>query len=1642
MRLKIKDITKRALIIAMCIISLISATVSVIPLAYSSGSQSLLSSNRALGSPVLNNNFTLDNWNKWEIICWGVFLSNFCQPLIDDYESAFKETGDTKTSNGAGYRALVFGSGNDRTNNETIEALCDYAIEQQKGAAKKTIYVSWVKVEDGVIGEKPDLNAIGDDATLTPAKVKDFFLKDSKDGGSEGDNSSYFHIPGNGYVLTSSTIANYGEMYYKFDGNLPLFYVQSSSGQYTKIFDFTDSWDIQVFCAMLNGIRANATENGLGNEFESALKTYQTSEDPVGLDVFGNILIGSTCKMLVPAACNQHITNEPKINLLNSWIFNGYSSTYSDSQLILGLKQGTVGWEAFNDQFGDSCSGVPALSVSNIGNAGFLYYDTDSIVASNGYKVGSYGKLLKDLFDCDINNNVNKYPIKFEIAGSNLKGVKFDKDILATNLLAANLVANTSGNTTQPKMLTELIQYNGDRLSLFSNSPVAIPVKIKITKTREEPTSAGAIRHLMNALYKVYSGNTNQSSKLDFNSADVKALLESSDANSASTLIGSPITSTFWDAYKTGINDGKYSKQGLSKWLGGANDNLTNHSSRVVLLYPVSETMKAVSQVLGVNENIEQSAFAQYSTMMYLTYLDWYGIVNKTTLTGGTDASSEFNLAIYDETSDILKFDPSSKIDTKSAEEMQAEVTQLGYYMLHPEEGREYRKNLIVTGVADWIYEQYNRICYGGASSDYSGSASKSQSGFLAVETYDENVLTSPFLDNYADIAVIIIMGSTILIILFAIIKGKRFTWILLSLVVVVTTVLLQPTSGEITPYMTSLTVQKLFQPKMSFWAVSEGIANTSMEAELMAETSGLDDEAAKQSLYLIKNLSALYTDRALMLKQDISQKVLQHVDGVYTEAQSLQSARWLLPMLMQQFTGVEEDATNYLYVKLSNVLDDCSNMYWYFNPDDAKNVTKQTLTSTQDPEAVGNTMGNANKAAVMTDADTTVNTHDVSKKVDTDINYRQFSYTVKDSSLELPTHTYAYLLDVGRSTYNRKTVFGANAENYENVDSWQKYIDMAVDSKSATIANWRTDNPDGFEYTADTYERSDRNTITSDMNYLLSTESPIYYFYNGIKDSFDTLASVGLVIGSLQGDYETVDGVDKRINFMYATESDTRELQDFSNAKATGWVRDVLDLEEMFTNMIPYMYEMQLIAGGFDGESGILVESVSNDSDETQPLLISKELSYYEGQPQSWMYRCNWATKLMENPNYSKATTVRDSNGNKHTVTNPMLAEAYPEDRPMVFSEAQMHAMGLSEADLNLVELKCVEVNKNVTKQWTLLINYAGTSGLTKEVLYRQMATDALLIFNEEFSNAGLTNSIYKLYPTTIDLRYLSFDAIMKMLMINVSRDTSYVYGNTMETLINNSDTIQAFLLLMVAWICTVLMPLFRTILMAAIFYLGFLANIRSLFSSNKYKVKIACGQLVTNVLFMVYTIAYYGILFAMMSLSSTDEVLSYSRISVNVGNPGWLLLVLMVLSGVYVVLMGLQIVFCFKHYRDMGAEMYSSVASSIVGKLSDSISGLGGSITNFFDSESSSSKTVMSNSSGSVKGTGIKSEKQTTTTTTTTTSTTNSTTTLQQKADQSEEVRDELTATPYETVDNSDEINTTSAADIDAQIKAGSEM
>lgn len=1577
---------------------------------------STLGTNQALGSPIINPNFSAEDWNKWEMVVWGIFLSNFATPFVDDYNSAFNLSSGYG-SNGSGAKALQFGSGMDIQNNKVLQDLLDYAINQQMQGSIKQIYVSYNTMENGTITKNSSFNNSSTSTDSTEADSTTGTMDDVAGGGStdsdirpatvadlmvsnkvEKNKTSANLNDGNGLAFLVDKFVdttNYIPLVGVDNAEVPTFAIKSSGGQYTKVFDYTDSYDLGVTTLMLTRGLCGDYKKEFADVFSSIINNPE--DYMLVLDCFGNICtqMNGKCTIIIPASANKWLTTSPSINLVNSLVFNACTSTSTSTQLVMNAGQAENGW--WSTFTGNQIkSGVAAFSNKadgvNPGQA-VIYYDTDTIVMQDAIKSGwtlsnnkytvNTGELYKKLYACDINSALSgSYTFKVEPA--NLTDEVFEifgsedsvKTACKNMILATSQLSNIFNTAPDAEVLTKLkTAKQGEELNIFGK-PVVIPVQMipssKVGNWRpwvggsDKDFNLAAIHRMFaNYAYQSYM-YTRETAAGTLRSEDVREAYEDAETpydlynnlvslnNIQFTRLARSFILERSDFYKDVdsskmINFSLAGKKGPFVLQGTesvdafkintdrvdtGNGNISpdrdtdlkalmarNPFARSVKAYATSDVMCSIANILGVRDGTE---FAVYSMYIYLTYLDWYGISSNNGVTG---ASSKLNPNIYDGTSDILNVNINDIADVMTDEQKEDAVLNWTYMMLNPTDGREYRSNIIISGISDFIYNTYQKIVYGDSSSYYStgtGVTSRNSTGFMTVAPYSENFATAWFVNNYSYFAVILVGIFTVLIIVSGLLKRRKISWFLVTMIMMINMFLVLPSTGEVVPLIANNYVQDMFQDKMSYWAISESVTNATMEADYTTGNTisngylnKLTKEEQAQVVKMVKNLNSLYVDRSINVKQDISKKVTMTNISTYEDVQQLRSARWMLPMIMRQFSA-NDGSANYVYVPLGDLYDDLSNMYWYFYPDEAAYAS--TITSSQTKKADGSDLPKFERTANGVE-----NIHNrvswfmpyvdiTSDYITSESKYKQISYDIKNETDNI--HTYSYFVNIGGDG-----IVQAKPDTYSNFDSYDEWAKDYTTKLLATNPSSKMETLERYiEQYAGSYDRFDRGTINGTFSYLWATENPFHYFYEGVKDSFVLDKSLGSVVGELMGDYvQTDDGGEVRKTFMH----DER----------TGNIRDVLDLENMFTNMIPYIYSMQLIAEGYDDVPGVF-----------EPNDKIENISVYKNNSKSWLFRSNWVTKLMENKDYHASSTIMLSDGTKAKVYNMMLPECYEEaGRPMIFSEAQMKAEGLTEADLSLVELKCVKVNNDVSKQWTLLINYASVPGMTKEVMMRQMALDALLIFNREFSPVGIMNNAYSMYPDGIDLRSISFDSIMKMLMLNVTHNTSYIYGDTMQTLVEDSDIFTSILLLITAFICVYIIPLVRNILMASIFFLGLWSIIWSILKSNSTKAKISCGFMLSNIVFLALTFAYFLSFRAIMAMTTTDEVLSLTQIEINTGNPVWCMLFILLISCLYIYFMYKMGCLCFANYRDMGFEMYAGIAQLAAGGISGKIEQLG---------------------------------------------------------------------------------------------------
>lgn len=1517
---------------------------------------SQLGTNKALGSPLLNDNFNYESWNKWELLTFGVFLSNLTNPLVDSYKTAF--TVNNKGSAGAGKKALEFGSGSDSVGNKALASMLDYAVKNQTASSGKPIQAIYTQIDGANSTDEEAKQATIVDLLIscddTISFTKEFGSTSRLSGtdggpvieevsGSEGGES--LEIEGyNGYILKKARLCK-------------LVVEGDSQGQLETVFDWQNGWDSQMMMAWM----AKVLSSEYNDKAQDNLKAMIEAKTPLFLDAFGNICgkVDGENIVIIPSASNCHIYNEPKYNLLNSVFLSDAYTDASGSTLNKNLE--AYKWSPNGYRAGNPLKTKGGLKKGDI----VVYFDSDYAVfeamaskrkeliagtlKASDIKM-NWGNQTLRLLNSRLDKNVgsNTLGLKIEVIGGErgeggfffFKATKSDLVRVCEDLVrASNMLINFYPVPAGKDMLATMVTEKGEA-PLFGQGTY-VPVNCFEENNDGYYT---ALRSITNSTYKYLDGSASAASA-HISLANATALkgelmkktkfidvanwllyedpkIAGSDGSTTgenkkvskfvkNNILGSgksmytvpgnilEILSgsiEYTNLKNKGITftDGTFSFFGNKtniKDMVGTEDRKLGAIERVLKVYTKNEVMKNAMNVLNVREGTE---FALWTPKVYLTYLQWFGIL---------DGKNDFNKHLFSESSDLLNKDAKELFSGTflTKEEKEQEVLDYTYLMLHPTEGREYRSDMMMNWFTDWMYKTYQNIVYGNAVDSYntsSNTGTRSAAGFLHMDSYQDNFLTSWFMEGYAKYAVVIMGLMLIGIVVVGLLNQKTAAWFVVSIVLMVNIVLVTPMIGEVTPYVANNAVQNMFGTKMTYWAMSESIANAKLEKEVATTEGG---ESGLSVTDYVRMLNVVYLDRSIMIRSDISKKITEDSTGIINEVQSLASARWLLPTMIRQFSASDGSA-NYVYQPIGDIYDNYSNMYWVYNPDDRLNV----VTS--------------NASTVETIDESEVPNLDLASKTGRYAGYKDTSAQIIENTddddesgyLTYPWQSVSRLKDDENVAHAGFYLIPNLLINDANGD-WNSYatnLNVDVDSFRAKAIE--------MEQQASSYNPS-KTGAKPNFGFLWTTENPGHYFYQLVKDTFGSSKTMSGLAGDLQGYYKvsTVTGDEERQSFMHYRD--------------TGDIRDFLDMEELFTNVIPYMYSVQLLACGTDGTNGVLGDTKMSN------------YGLYEENYKSWLFRSNWVTKLMEDKDLTRPMKIGLETGEKVTVENPMLPSSYEDaGRKMIFSEAQLNQSNLTEADLSLAELKILKVNKAVERKWTLLINYVNTADITTEVFYRQMAIDALLEFDKEFSPDRLINGTKALYPTSLDLRSISFDSVMKMLMINATRDSSYIYGDTMKQVIENSDIFSAILMLLSAFFCSFLIPFIRNIVLGLIFYLGLWAVICNILAGGITKLKITTAYAINNIVYMAATLIYYAVYALLINTSTADSVLSVGNIVINAGPPTWQFFIILGSSIAYIWVSMKLISFTIKNYRDLGFEVYASWGNMLANKLSNGINGI----------------------------------------------------------------------------------------------------
>ncbi len=439
---------------------------------------------------------------------------------------------------------------------------------------------------------------------------------------------------------------------------------------------------------------------------------------------------------------------------------------------------------------------------------------------------------------------------------------------------------------------------------------------------------------------------------------------------------------------------------------------------------------------------------------------------------------------------------------------------------------------------------------------------------------------------------------------------------------------------------------------------------------------------------------------------------------------------------------------------------------------------------------------------------------------------------------------------------------------------------------------------------------------------FLMNTESPYYYFYSTLKNRYSS--------GS--GKFKTAL-LDKDVFKVNDTKLNSTSMS------ANGKVRDFLDLEGLFTYMIPYLsvcndyvYDWTKLNGTSVPTYGFKGDDVENKSDNINHSEYLKDQKLKNQMQQVWNMYSPWVDQLNSLDIYNKRVKVGTKTLRIENTLNPSYYLI--EGRPMIFSEADMIAKGYRVSDLTDVERRIQKVLDDTYTDLMYLVNYYD---MDDQVLLGAAAMYATFNFNREFSQTNLLGQSVMLYPQSFEMKNFNHDAFMRLALLNSTGET--VFGDTdlYERVMSKTSLFTGILLLLEDVVAVILIPTLKLILLLMLLFLGLLICVSCILNPPEKIVETVTKSLMLpTLLFMLATIVFAFV----VSLVIGDGLTAYvgsQNISIVTNDPTITILLLVVMGFIYILALVkiIKIMFdTYKKYAPASVVAAVGLAKDLIGK------------------------------------------------------------------------------------------------------------
>lgn len=845
---------------------------------------------------------------------------------------------------------------------------------------------------------------------------------------------------------------------------------------------------------------------------------------------------------------------------------------------------------------------------------------------------------------------------------------------------------------------------------------------------------------------------------------------------------------------------------------------------------------------------------------------------------------SGFNLA------DMLSgVDPVESAENE-LEKMQEDVLRKVYALLGTSHS-EYRDNWVRSMVNDTVLSIHNSII----GSDFTGSIMKvgtgnSNSTYTGVMGYvttpklAELPFTSWLISNYTTIYLVLMTVIALMLILMWIAKQKKFGELVALFVIMAFVMLLPKTFIDGMIGVTNLASEKLYNDRFLFWALAQ---HQQSDDELVEATQdGTVSLALMSDLQDVENVTSDTGIRVKWMSPKKESKLNTLLGNKMNNELTTNTTifRWLFSGVMQQETYVDDPLATYVYRPYNDIV--------------------------KIAEDLSSTLASADKV-------TSYAGEDINKKINSNISGKIGSINKGEDGEKTERTSLS-----GNGEF-MKLMYGSNGNTYAMTDEYDEvrgksssysYITELFHSDDVNIAMFNSELvEDNSKQVGLDVDSLSGDALEKANVYLLYSESPYYYFYNVFSQAKADIQTgedeyTTIQVNGSNGDSDVNDFAHILISKDFFKVTNDNIKNDTEYKEQAGYVRDFLNLEGLFTYVIPYLNYGNEYVHLWTDKFGADISDIDYDIEKykdavAESEMIKRDKIHNDCLGKVWNLYSPWVDTIYDTDVFNERIKTMAYDIKISDTVNPA---SYLEDgveRPMSFSPADMHAKNLNDSELTNIEYKINQTLEDTYEDLMYLNNY---QGFDDEVLISAAAMIATFNFNKNFSSDNLIGENFTLYPQSFEMKNMNYDAFLRMIIMNSTGEPlSSSDGSVYVRMLNKSSLFTSIFLIINDALSVYVIPAAKILLLFTLMFLALIMIMYCIIAPKEEIFKTIMKTLVMPVVLFGVVLIGMSVVISLFVGEGMTDIVGSRGVSVVTNDPAITLLLLMLVNVVFIILL-----------------------------------------------------------------------------------------------------------------------------------------